>query len=58
MVLDDKDAAVAQRIGFDAVFDVFAKPLAAVEVGAPALGGCAAEKSEFHGVSRMCIGAP
>ena len=48
MMLDHEGRVVAQRLGLDVVFDVVAKALTAVEVGAAALRLGAAEQSEFH----------
>ena len=48
MMLDHEGRVVAERLGLDVVFDVVAKALAAVEVGAAALRLGAAEQSEFH----------
>jgi hypothetical protein len=48
MVLDDEDAVVAERLGFDDVIDPLLEALAAVEVRPAALGRRAAEESEFH----------
>jgi hypothetical protein len=53
MMLDHEGRVVAQRLGLDVVFDLLAKALTAVEVGAAALGLGAAEQSEFHVTSSM-----
>src|SRR6201987_2774821 len=48
VMLDEKGAVIAERLGFDIVVDELAKPLAAVGIGtaAPRLG--AAEQSKTH----------
>src|SRR6516165_11774363 len=48
MVLDQKGAVIAARLGFDIVFDELAEALAAVGVGAAASGLCTAKKSKSH----------
>ena len=48
MMLDDKGAVIAERLGFDVVLDEIAKSFAAVEFGAAAPCGGAAEETELH----------
>jgi hypothetical protein len=48
VVLDDKGAVKAERLGLDVVFDEIAKPLAAVELGTAAPRRGAAEQTELH----------
>jgi hypothetical protein len=48
VVLDDKGAVKAERLGLDVVFDEIAKSLAAVEFGAAAPCRGAAEQTELH----------
>ena len=51
MVLDDKGAVKAERLGLDIVFDEVAEPLAAVELAAAAAPRRrAAEQTELHRV--------
>jgi hypothetical protein len=48
MMLDDKGAAKAERLGLDIVLDEIAEALAAVELGAAAPRCRAAEQAELH----------
>src|SRR5271170_1929908 len=48
MMLNEKGAVIAQRLGLDIVVDKVAKSLTAVGVGASSSRLCAAEQSEFH----------
>src|SRR5947208_12257645 len=48
VVLDDKGAVKAERLGLDVVFDEITEPLAAVELGTAAPGGGAAKETELH----------
>src|SRR6516162_4949847 len=48
MMLDQKGAVIAQRLGFDVVLDELAEALAAVGVGTAAPSLRAAEKSKSH----------
>src|SRR5271167_2815286 len=48
MVLDEKSAVEAQRLGLDIVFDELAEALAAVGIGAAAPGLGTAEESKSH----------
>src|SRR6516162_5435543 len=48
MMLDQEGAVIAERLGFDIVFDEVAEALAAVGVGAAAPGLRTAEKSKSH----------
>ena len=48
MVLDDKGAVKAQRLGLDVVIDEVAEALAAVELGAAAPRRRTAEETELH----------
>ena len=58
MVLDDKGAVKAERLGLDVVVDEVAKPLAAVEFGAAAPCGGAAEETELHLLLPPSLAAP
>ena len=57
MMLDEKCAVVAQRLGFDIIVDEVAKALAAVGIGAGSPGLRAAEQSEFHLLTSSSIPA-
>src|SRR5215472_6076673 len=48
MVLDEKRAVIAQRLGLDIVVDEIAKTLTAIGIGASAPGLRTAEKSKPH----------
>src|SRR5437764_11928300 len=48
VVLDDKGAVKAERLGLDVGFDEIAEPLAAVELRSAAPCGGAAEETELH----------
>ena len=48
MVLDDKGAVKAERLGLDVVLDEIAKSLAAIEFGTAASRCGAAEETELH----------
>src|SRR4029077_1332813 len=48
MVLDDKGAVKAERLGLDVVIDEVAEALGAVELGTAAPCGRTAEKTELH----------
>jgi hypothetical protein len=48
VVLDDKGAVKAERLGLDVVIDEIAEALAAVEVGAAATRCRTAEETELH----------
>ena len=50
MVLDDKGAVKAERLGLDVVFDEIAEAFAAVELGAAAPRRRTAEQAELHGI--------
>src|SRR5262249_83847 len=58
MVLDDKGAVKAERLGLDIVFDEIAEPLAAVELGAAASCGGTAEQTELHSSYPSVAGGP
>src|SRR5439155_1779947 len=58
MMLDEKAAVIAERLGFDIVLDKVAEALAAVGVGAAAPGLGTAEESKSHHLLLLSVLAP